>query len=213
MATLVPVVRLARLTRLGSMETSYAPAGRAPRDASPFGRSGVSRLCRRSDTMAGMAIVRETKLPGVGVRQEFTTHDGTVVGVLEYHDGRADVLVYDRDDPDRCTSMLHLDEDDMRTLGTLLGASQLTESIGAVQQQIEGLWFEWVELTPESPASGATIADGQYRTRTGVSIVAVIRGSSTVPAPEPLFQFEAGDTVVAVGTRDGLAALRSLLRP
>lgn len=161
----------------------------------------------------GMAIVRETKLPGVGVRHEFTTHDGTIVGVLEHHDGRADVLVYDRDDPDQCTSMLHLDEDDMRTLGTLLGASQITESIGAVQQQIEGLWFEWVELPAEAPAVGMTIADGQYRTRTGVSIVAVIRGTTTVPAPEPLFEFAAGDTIVAVGTRDGLAAVRSLLRP
>jgi len=160
-----------------------------------------------------MATVRETNLPGVGVRYEFTTSDGAVVGVLEHHDGRADVLVYDSDDPDRCASMLHLDEDDMRTLGTLLGASQLTESIGAVQQQIEGLWFEWVELTAESPAAGATIADGQYRTRTGVSIVAVIRGSTTFPAPEPLFEFSPGDTVVAVGTREGLAALRGLLRP
>ncbi|HUF96516.1 MAG TPA: TrkA C-terminal domain-containing protein [Ilumatobacter sp.] len=160
-----------------------------------------------------MAIVRETKLPGVGVRHEFTTHDGTVVGVLEHHDRRADLLVYDREDPDMCTSMLHLDEDDMRTLGALLGASQVTESIGAVQQQIEGLWFEWVEIVPDSPAAGASIADGMYRTRTGVSIVAVIRGATTVPAPEPLFEFAAGDTIVAVGTRDGLAALRGLLRP
>jgi TrkA domain protein len=197
---------LQRLTTLG-------PDAPDSRTTAPFGIESLRTFCRPSARMAGMAIVRETKLPGVGVRQEFTTHDGTIVGVLEYHDGRADVLVYDRDDPDRCTSMLHLDEDDMRTLGTLLGASQLTESIGAVQQQIEGLWFEWVELPPESPAAGATITDGQYRTRTGVSIVAVIRGASTVPAPEPMFRFEAGDTVVAVGTRDGLAALRSLLLP
>lgn len=160
-----------------------------------------------------MAIVRETKLPGVGVRHEFTAHDGTVIGVVERHDRRADIIVYDKADPDMCTSMLHLDEDDMRTLGTLLGASQVTESIGAVQQQIEGLWFEWVELSADSPAVGATIADGQYRTRTGVSIVAVIRGTTTVPAPEPMFEFAVGDTIVAVGTRDGLAAVRSLLRP
>ncbi len=39
-----------------------------------------------------MAEVRETKLPGVGVRHEFTAHDGTVVGVVEHHDGRLELI-------------------------------------------------------------------------------------------------------------------------
>lgn len=160
-----------------------------------------------------MAIVRETKLPGVGVRQEFTTSDGVLVGVLQHHDGRHDVLVYDRDDPDVCTSMLQLDDSDTRTLAELLGAAQLTEGLGAVQQQIEGLAIEWIGLTANSDAVGATIGDGMYRTRTGSSIVAVLRSDTSIPAPGPEFGFEAGDLVVAVGTTDGLAALRALLAP
>ena len=103
-----------------------------------------------------MAIVRETKLPGVGVRQEFTTSNGAVVGVLQHHDGRHDVLVYDRDDPDICTTVVQLDGDDTRTLAELLGAVQLTEGLGAVQQQIEGLAIEWIALPASSPAVGAT---------------------------------------------------------
>ena len=160
-----------------------------------------------------MAIVRETKLPGVGVRQEFTTSSGVVVGVLQYHDGRHDVLVYDSDDPDRCTSVLHLEEEDTRTLAELLGASQLTAGIGAVQQQVEGLLLEWIALPMASPAVGHTIGDGMYRTKTGASIVAVIRRGASIPAPEPDFAFAADDTVVAVGTADGVAKLRSLLVP
>ena len=35
-----------------------------------------------------MADVRETKLPGVGVRHDFTTDDGRDVGVLVHRDGR-----------------------------------------------------------------------------------------------------------------------------
>ena len=50
-----------------------------------------------------MADVRETKLPGVGVRHEFTTADGTDIGVLVHHDGRREILVYDSDDPDACS--------------------------------------------------------------------------------------------------------------
>ncbi|MEZ5294842.1 MAG: hypothetical protein R2697_00790 [Ilumatobacteraceae bacterium] len=56
-----------------------------------------------------MAIVSETKLPGVGVRQEFSTAQGNIIGVLNHHDGRRDIMVYDSVDPDKCTSILHLD--------------------------------------------------------------------------------------------------------
>ena len=62
------------------------------------------------------------------------------------------------------------------------------------------------------PASGATIGDGMYRTKTGSSIVAVIRDSQSIPAPGPEFALATGDVIVAVGTTDGLAAMRDLIR-
>ena len=158
-----------------------------------------------------MAEVRETKLPGVGVRHEFTTHDDTVVGVVEYHDGRADVVVYEATDPDRCASMLHLDPDDTRTLALLLGARQFTEHVGEVQAQVEGLVFEWITIPDAAVIAGRTIADAELRTRTGASVVAVMRDRESVPAPDPTFEFSVGDIVVAVGTSEGLDRLRPLL--
>jgi TrkA domain protein len=160
-----------------------------------------------------MAEVRETKLPGVGVRHEFTTDGGDDVAVLVHHDGRREILVYDSDDPDRCSSILNLTAADTRTVSELLGASRVTEAVAAVQQEIEGLAIEWIELTPSSPAAGATIGDGMYRTRTGSSIVAVIREGQSVPAPGPEFPLLAGDVIVAVGTVEGLATMRELIRP
>lgn len=157
-----------------------------------------------------MAVVRETMLPGVGVRHEFTTHDDTVVGVVQRHDGHADVVVYDAADPDRCTSMVHLDPDDTHTLAQVLGASEITQSMGDVQASVEGLLFEWITITDRSGMARRSIADGELRTRTGASVVAVLRGEQSFPAPEPSFVFESGDVVVAVGTDVGLARLRSL---
>ena len=93
-----------------------------------------------------MADVRETKLPGVGVRHEFTTEDGTDIGVIVHHDGRREILVYDTDDPDTCSSLVTLSAADTRTVGELLGASRVTEAVSAVQQEIEGLAIEWIEL-------------------------------------------------------------------
>jgi TrkA domain protein len=51
-----------------------------------------------------------------------------------------------------------------------------------------------------------------YRTRTGASIVAVIRDGQSVPAPGPDFDLHAGDVVVGVGTSEGLATMRALIR-
>ena len=158
-----------------------------------------------------MAEVRETLLPGVGVRHEFTTATGERVAVLTHRGGRRDVAVYARDDPDDCTTVLHLSPDDTRTLAELLGTSQVSEALAAVQQQVEGLAIDWLTVTSGSRFAGATIADGQFRTQTGTSIVAVVRGDTTIPAPGPATRFEAGDVVVAVGTPDGLSRLRSLL--
>lgn len=158
-----------------------------------------------------MAEVQETKLPGVGVRHEFDTDTGERVGVIVHRDGRREMVVYDRNDRDACSTVVVLSASDTRTMAELLGASQVTEAVAAVQQNIDGLAIEWIALTDSSPAISTTIREGEYRTRTGASIVAVIRGDQSVPAPDPEFDFRIGDTAVAVGTTEGLALLRGQL--
>ncbi len=162
--------------------------------------------------MVRMAAVRETKLPGVGVKLEFTTDEGRNVGVLVHRDGRREILIYDDDDPDACASTLELTAADTRTMSELLGGSTVTEAVTAVQQQIEGLTIEWIEVPSGSATIGTTIGDGQFRSKTGASIVAVIRQDETIPAPGPEFAFESGDVAVAVGTVEGLAILRDVMR-
>ena len=160
-----------------------------------------------------MPDVSETPLPGVGVRHEFVTGSGERVAVLTHRTGRRELAIYDRADPDRCTTVLHLSHDDTRTLAELLGASPISEAVSAVQQRLEGLAIDWVTIPAGSPVVGGTIAEGAFRTRAGASIVAIVRGATTIPAPEPDHRFEAGDVAVAVGTTDGLAHLRRLLAP
>ena len=157
-----------------------------------------------------MQEVTEVRLPGVGLRHEYTTDAGERVGVLTHRGGRREILVYDRDDPDRCRAILHLSADDTRTLAELLGAPHVSEALTSVQR-IEGLAIDWLAVPPGSRFVGATIGEGQFRSRTGSSIVAVVRGETTAPSPGPEYRFEAGDVAVSVGTPEGLAQLRELL--
>ncbi len=158
-----------------------------------------------------MSEVRETKLPGVGVRHEFTTSDGTALAVIVHHDGRREVMAYERDDPDACSQLVSLSEPDTQTLAELLGVSHVTETVTSIRQEIEGLAIEWVELSPDSDSAGASIGSGGFRTKTGASIVAVMRNDHPIPAPGADFVLYPGDTVVAVGTADGLQMLRAML--
>jgi TrkA domain protein len=154
--------------------------------------------------------VTETQLPGVGVRHEFTTAKGDRLSVLVFRTGRREVAVYDRQDPDAAAMVLHLDEDDARTLNDLLGSNPVTEAVAGMQQ-IEGVVLDWIPVSPASPLAGSSIGDGQIRTRTGASVVAIVRTDTTIPAPDPTEVLLPGDTVVAVGTPEGLRAMRQLL--
>ena len=105
-----------------------------------------------------MAVVRETKLPGVGVKHDFTTDDGREVGVLVHKDGRRDIVVYSADDPDTCSMQMSLQEGDARTLAEMLGVSQVNAAVEAVQQEIEGLAIEWPTIAVFSMPSSSRSA-------------------------------------------------------
>ena len=157
-----------------------------------------------------MTEVTETQLPGVGVRHEFTTAAGERLAVLSHRTGRREIAVYDRADPDSCSTVLHLNADDTRTLAELLGGSPVSEAAAGVQR-LEGVAIDWIRIKPGSKQTGATIGEGRLRAQTGTSVVALVRGDDTLPAPGPEVTLGSGDVVVAVGTPDGLRQLRDLL--
>lgn len=150
--------------------------------------------------------INETPLPGVGVRHEFHTEIGEQVGVITHHTGRRDLLVYDRDDPDVCRLALNLEEGEGRLLGELLGASEVTRSLGNIQQFIQGLAIDWIPITEAWACADHSISELNL-TKTGVLIVAVIRNDETVPVPKPDFQLRSGDTMVVVGDPEGIRKL------
>jgi TrkA domain protein len=55
------------------------------------------------------------------------------------------------------------------------------------------------------------LGDTHARTETGVSIVAIVRGSEVIASPRPSQDLQNQDILVAVGTRPGLDALAEIL--
>lgn len=158
-----------------------------------------------------MGHLDETPLPGIGQRVEFMTDEGRRVGVVQHHTGRREVFICRPDDPDRTQLTIRLSEDEAHSLVESLGVLHVDEKVGQRTYEVEGLVFEWLVVGPGSPTVGHSIADLAIRTRTGASIVAVLRSSGPVPAPEPDLVIEVEDTLVVAGTADGIEAVRALL--
>lgn len=157
-----------------------------------------------------MTEIEETQLPGVGVRYDFVTDHGQRIGVVHHHGGRREVFFCPVDDPDTAVASLDLTEDEAHTLVEVLGVSKVIETLSQLQQ-VEGLAIDWIPVDPGSPYAGKTIGDARIRTRTGVSVVAAVRGKTPFPAPGPDFHIEPGDTLVVVGTAEGVKEVSSIL--
>lgn len=161
------------------------------------------------DSALGSVRVEEVELPGIGMRYDLMTHKGRRVGVVQHRSGRRDLLVFSREDPDACSETVRMTDEESSTLGELLGSPRIVDTLTGIP--VEGLLSEQIPIERGSPYADRTLGETQARTRTGASIVALIRGEETIISPTPDFLFQPGDVVVVVGTREGVRGVSSIL--
>lgn len=158
-----------------------------------------------------MTEIEETPLPGVGRRIQFTTIEGGRVGVVHHRSGDRELFVCPPSDPDAVSFRLRLSDDEGHALADALGGTTVVEHLSGLEQRIEGLAIDWLTVTEGSPYAGRTIGEAKVRSRTGVSVVAVMRGGQAHPAPGPQFEIASDDTLVVVGRPEGIQSVRDLL--
>lgn len=155
--------------------------------------------------------VTETVLPGVGVRYELDTAAGTRVGILSYRDGRFELVRYRRGDPDAAVPLLVLSAEEAGTVAEILGAPRLVERFADLTREVPGLASARVDVPVGSRFDGAALGDTQARTRTGASIVAIVRGPEVISSPVPQEVLQGGDALVVVGTGAGIEGVRRIV--
>ncbi len=159
-----------------------------------------------------MPEIHKTPLPGIGIRHEFETDDGSRLGVITHHSGTKEILVYDRDDPDQCHNVLRLAAQDAQALAEILGGSQVTEQLSNLQQTVEGLTIDWFQIKDSDSAAGKPIGSMEMRSRIGVTIVAVIHKEEATAVPQAEFVLSVDDTVVVIGKPDGIKKAIEILQ-
>ncbi|HZZ96302.1 MAG TPA: TrkA C-terminal domain-containing protein [Jatrophihabitantaceae bacterium] len=149
-------------------------------------------------------------LPGIGVCQELELHGGKRIGIVTRRNGQRDIVVYD-EDGDGAAEAIQLNGDEANVLAELLGAPQLVLRLTDLQRSVDEVLTEQLPIPVTSPYDGRPLGDTQARTKTGASIVAILRDGTTHASPGPDFVLRAGDLVVTVGTREGVDHLVRIL--
>jgi TrkA domain protein len=155
--------------------------------------------------------VKEVLLPGVGLRFEFEIEDGDRIGVIARRSGDFEIVVYTGDDPDEARPIFRLTNEEADALAQILGAPRIAERFADLTREVPGLNAGQVEIRPGSPFVDRPLGDTRARTRTGASIVAIVRDDEVLASPGPSEMLRAHDVLVVIGTEDGITAVEHLV--
>ncbi|GGS76580.1 potassium transporter TrkA [Streptomyces cinerochromogenes] len=148
-------------------------------------------------------------MPGIGVRYDLTTREHRHLSVVAHRDGSRTLSAYRRDDPDDCALSVHLTGSEAESLVDALKPTHHSPTLLSTTEL--GLVAERIELPGASHWNGRLLGETRMRTETGVSIVAVLRRAEAIPSPGPGFRLAGGDTLIVIGTREGVEAAAAIL--
>ena len=144
--------------------------------------------------------LRETRLPGIGVKYGFRLDAGGRLSLILHNDGKRELYWFRRADDEEPRAVITLDDDEARQLGAVLGgAYQRPKIVEDLEMALGELQIEWVPVPDTSPWIGKTLAECQFRAKTGITIIAILREPEPVSGAQPDDVIQRGDTLVTVG--------------
>lgn len=153
--------------------------------------------------------ISATPLPGIGVQYHLNTREDRHISVVAHRDGTRTVNIYEADDPDASAHSLHLTGPESASLIDALMPAHHSPNV--LHTTDLGLVAERIELSTHAHWNGRLLGETRMRTDTGASIVAVLRRSAAIPSPAPDFRLAGGDTLIVIGTREGIEAAAAIL--
>jgi TrkA domain protein len=156
--------------------------------------------------------LRETRLPGIGVKYGFRTSEGGRLAIVLHNDGVREIYFFRHERDDEPSVVIRLDDDEARQLGAIIGgAYERPKIVEDLELALGELTIEWVPVPEDSPLLGKTLAECGFRAKTGITVIAILRDPEPVAGAQPADTIEQGDTLVTVGKLGQYSAFRKLL--
>jgi TrkA domain protein len=156
--------------------------------------------------------LKETRLPGIGVKYGFRTSDGGRLAVVLHNDGVREIYFFRNEHADEPSAVIRLDDDEARQLGAVIGgAYERPKIVEDLELALGELTIEWVAVPDNSPLIGKTLAECGFRAKTGITVIAILREPEPIAGAQPDDVLERGDTLVTVGKLGQYPSFRKLL--
>lgn len=155
--------------------------------------------------------LRETRLPGVGVKYSLRLHGRARLSIILHNDGLREIYYFEDGEEDP-KAVIPLDDDEARQLGAVIGgAYERPKIVEDLEMALGELQIEWVRVPDDSPWIGKTLAECGFRAKTGVTVIAILREPEPVSGARPEDVVQRGDTLVTVAKSGHYRAFRQLL--
>jgi TrkA domain protein len=147
--------------------------------------------------------VREEELPGIGRRFEVQLEYGGILTVVVHHSGRRDMYLSASDRKEPATVTLR--DAEAHAVAAVLNGTYFTPvAVRRVRELISELVIDWAALAPGSPGAGRSIGELRVRSRTGMTIVSILRGKVVINEPGSEEVLKPNDQVVVVGRQENV---------
>jgi CPA2 family monovalent cation:H+ antiporter-2 len=97
--------------------------------------------------------------------------------------------------------------------GALRGLRLQGRQLDQLSQYLAGTTTDTILILDGSPAAGKNLDEIELRSRTGVTVIAVVRDGKSTHNPAPEFRLAAGDVLVLLGSHKGLDDAIQILSP
>lgn len=159
--------------------------------------------------------IKSVDLPGIGHKISFITAENSKIVLIVHHSGKRDMYFFEEADMDEADFAINLNSDETRELGAqLLGAMYQPIDTDKMEMFKNKILIEWVELPENSPLANSTIGDSRIRTRTGASIIGIVKKGANkenqendvIAVPDIDVVLHTSDTLMVLGKKEQIDA-------
>lgn len=156
--------------------------------------------------------VRQSRLPGIGVKYDVGLGAGSRLTIILHNDGMRELYWFRHRGDEQPGAVITLDDDEARKIGAIVGGAYARPKIiEDLEMALGELQIEWVRVPEDSPWIGRTLAEAGFRAKLGVTVIAILREPEPVSGARPEDVVQRGDTLVAVGKAGPFGPFRRML--